>query len=97
MFIYDRRSYNGTFKDLLQTVNDIENFKWTFINYASKIPLNSSAVPTTDLTIFSNPKHVQADETDDSFIRSAFNFLVFMVPQTMVFVYVLKKAFCSIA
>ena len=58
-----------------------------------KIPINSSIVPATAIDEFSNPKHVEMDGVDDSFLRGTFAFAVFMVPQTILLVFILKRVF----
>lgn len=79
--------------DLLVTINLIESAKWTLFNLASKVPINSSIVPATDITAFSNPKHVEVDDVDDNFARGTFPFFLFLVPQTILMLFVLHRVF----
>ena len=82
--------------DILHTINLIEDKKWSLLNAASKIPINNSVVPMSDLTVYSNPKHKEVDDVDDSFARSLFPFFLFLIPQTIVLTLFLKAVFYCI-
>ena len=97
MYFYDNRHYNQTMQDLLLTINMIEQIKWSLLNYKSKVPINQTIVPMSDLTAFSNPKHKEVDDVDDSFARSLFPCMVFLVPQTIILVLILNRIFTCIA
>ena len=97
MYFYDKREYNGAIQEALVTTNKIEETKWNMLSFVVKIPINSSIIPTTPITEFSNPKHVEIDGVDDSFFRGIFAFAVFMIPQTLLLVFILKRIFCWIA
>ena len=50
----------------------------------------------SDLSAFSNPKHTEIDGVDDSFARSMFPCLVFLVPQTILSVFIFNRIFACI-
>ena len=58
IYSYDNRFYNATMDNIFVTLNKIEEAKWTLLNAASKVPINNSVIPMSDLTAFSNEKHV---------------------------------------
>ena len=93
MYFYDKRYYNNTMLYILKTVNQIENTKWTLLNFAAKAPLSRTQLPYTDYTAYSNSKHLEIDGVDDSFARSSFEFLLLSVPQTILLCFILKKIF----
>ena len=93
LYFYDRRYYNGSMLIVLETGNHIEDIKWSLFNYASKLNLKSTVIPTSDISRFSNPKHMEVDNVDDSFFRGLFNFMIFSVPQTILLCIICKRIF----
>ena len=61
MYQYDNRSYEEIMKIFLETVNQIQVIKLSMFNAATHIPINSSVIPATNLTQFSNEKHMEVD------------------------------------
>ena len=96
MYFYDRRYYNQTMNDLLLIINIIEKMKWSLLNFKSKVPINHTIIPMSNLSAYSNPKHAEIDEVDDSFVRSLFPCLVFLIPQTILIVFILNRIFARI-
>ena len=72
LYFYDNRYYNLTLLTILETVNKIEETKWTFLNYATKVPIRDTSMPISDYTQYSNEKHHEIDGVDDTFPRGCF-------------------------
>ena len=93
LYFYDKRSYKGTMLVIFETINHIEGVKWTLMNYHLKVPINNSTVPISDFSAFSNERHMEVDDVDDSFARGTFSFVVFTVAQTLIQCLLLRKVF----
>ena len=50
LYYYDKRSYNGTMLDILNTVDEIEQVKWSLFKFATKIDVNGSYLPGSNYT-----------------------------------------------
>ena len=96
MYFYDRRYYNQTMNELLITINMIKQVKWSLLNLKSITPINSTIVPASEISVYSNPKHVEIDGVDDSFIRGLFPCQVFLIPQTIIIVFIFNRIFACI-
>ena len=81
LYPYDNREYNETALKIFESINEIENLKWTFLGYINLIELPKFSF--SDLTPFSNPKHLKVQGIDDCFLRNFSECLIFNIPQTI--------------
>ena len=59
-------------KIYLDMISAVEEFQWSMFNAATHISFNSSVIPASNLTEFSNEKHMEIDGEDDNFVRGIF-------------------------
>ena len=66
------------------------------MNYAARTELNEIQFSVSEYDQFSNPKHKEVEERDDSAIRNLSPFLFFSVPQTIILICIFKWIFYRI-
>ena len=57
------------------------------------MPFDAFVIPMTNLTAYSNYKHMKVDGVDDSFMRGIFKFVVFSLPVTLIITFLFQRLF----
>ena len=96
LYAYDNRKYRKLTKDTFDTIQRIENLKWSYLSFHNLLPEFRDRIGLSNYTDFSNEKYWYVEGLDGSFIRSTWLFFLTTIPETLLLCLILRKLFSFI-